>query len=76
MAKIWYDNLWRIEFYNKASAKDKVQDLNLNEVKLKVNNACKKDEKLTTNFEPSDDSDVMNKAYLFKKTVRNRWSDL
>ena len=27
----------------------------------------KKDEKVTTNFEPTDESDVINKAYLDEK---------
>ena len=47
--------------------KDKKQDTNKNQVKLKVNDASKKHKKLSTNFEPSDDSDVLNKAFLDKK---------
>ena len=30
MAYISYDKLWRSEFYNNVSAKDRVQDINLN----------------------------------------------
>ena len=30
----------------------------------------KKDEKLTTNFEPVDDSDVINKGYLDSKLLK------
>ena len=35
----------------------------------------KKDEKLTTNFEPTDDKDIVSKAYLDKKK-NDRWSYL
>ena len=41
-----------------------MQDSNLNQLKLKVNDTYKEDEKVTTNFEPSEDSDVINKAHL------------
>ena len=46
------------------SAKDRAQDINLNQLKLKVNATYRKDEETTTNFEPINDSDVLNKAYL------------
>ena len=42
MAYISFDNLWRSEFYNNVSAKDRVQDINLNQIKLKVNDTHKK----------------------------------
>ena len=51
MPYIGYDKLWRNELYNNASAETKVQDINLNQLKLKVNDTSKDDEKLTTNFE-------------------------
>ena len=41
-------------------------------MKLEVYDTYKKDEKITTNFEPIDDKDVINKAYLdenLKKVV-------
>ena len=59
--------MWRSELFNDVSAKDRVQDINLNQLKLKVNDTCKKDEKVTTKFKPSHDEDVKNKAYLDKK---------
>ena len=37
MPYISYDKLWRIEFYNIVSAKNKVQAININQFKLKVN---------------------------------------
>ena len=45
MAYISYDNLWRSELYNNVSAKDRFQDSNPNQLKLKVNDTYKKDEK-------------------------------
>ena len=49
------------------SARDRAQDINLTQSKLKVNNSYKKDEKVTTNFEASDPDDVINKSFLDKK---------
>ena len=45
MAYISYDISWRSDFYNNLSAKYRVQDINLNQLKLKVNNSYKKDKK-------------------------------
>ena len=47
--------------------KVKVQDIKLNQLKLKVSNTYRKDEKMTLNFKHSDDSGVINKAYLDEK---------
>ena len=44
MAYIGFDKLWRSEFSNNVSEKDRVQDKNLNQLKLKFNDAYKKDE--------------------------------
>ena len=44
--------------------------MNINNLKLEVHDAYKKDEKLTTNFEPVDDSDVINKGYLDSKLFK------
>ena len=67
MTYIGYDKLWRSEFYNNVSAKEKVRDINLNRSELKVNDTCKKDEKNKTIFEHSNDEDVINKVYLDQK---------
>ena len=64
MAYISYNKLWESEFDNIVSKRDKLQDSNINNLKLEVLHTCKKDEKLTTNFEAVKDSDVINKAYL------------
>ena len=63
MAYISYIILWESEFDGIVSKRDKLQHLNTNQLKFEVQDAYKKDEKLTTNFEPTDDKDV-NKAYL------------
>ena len=44
MAYISYHKLWRSDFYKNISAKDRVRDLNLNQLKLKVNDTYKKDD--------------------------------
>ena len=49
---ISYDKLWSSEFYNNVSAKISLQDTNPNQLKLKVNDFYKKDEKIITKFEP------------------------
>ena len=64
MAYISYNKLWESEFDNIVSKRDKLQDLNINNLKLEVHDTYKKDEKLTTNFEAVDDSDAINKGYL------------
>ena len=50
--------------------KDKVQDNSINQLKLEVHDTHKKDENITRNFEPTDDSDVINKAYIDKKFLQ------
>ena len=67
MAYISYNKAWESEFHNIVSKKDKVQDMNINQLKLEVRDTYKKDEKLITNFEPVDEKDVINKAYLDEK---------
>ena len=40
-----YIKLWKLEFDNVVSEKDKVQDLNINQLKLEVHDTYKKREK-------------------------------
>ena len=71
MAYISYNKVWESEFDGIVSKRDKLQDLNINQLKLEVHDTYKKDEKITTNFEPIDNTDVINKGYLdeeLKKT--------
>ena len=72
MAYISYNNIWESEFYNRVSAKDRVQGKIFNQLKLKVNDSYKKEEKLTTTFELFNDENVMNKAYQVKSFPKYR----
>ena len=63
MACISYKNLWESEFANIVSSKDKIQDININQLEIEVIDTYKKDEKISTSFKPTDDTDVRNKAY-------------
>ena len=62
MAHISYKKLWESEFDGIVSERDKLQDANINQLKLEVYDTYKKDEKITTNFEALDDKDVINKV--------------
>ena len=70
MAYISYEKMWESEFDGVVSKRDIIQDLNINQLKLEVHDSYKKDEKLTTNFEPVDKSDVINKGYLDSKLLK------
>ena len=70
MAYISYNKLWESEFDDVVSKRDKLQDLNINQLKLEVHDTYKKDEKITTNFEPVDNEDVINKGYLDEKLIK------
>ena len=67
MAYISYKKLWESEFDGIVSKRDKLQDININQLKLEVHDTYKKDEKVTTNFETVIDDDVINKAYPDEK---------
>ena len=70
MAYISYIKHWESEFDGIVSKRDKLQDLNISQLKLKVHDTYKKDEKLKTNFELVDDSDVINKGYFDSKLLK------
>ena len=70
MAYLSYNKLWESEFVGIACRKDKLQDLNINQLRLKVNEAYRKHERITTNFEAVNDEDVINKAYLDEKLLK------
>ena len=63
MTHIGYGNICRTEFYTIVSGKDTLENKNLNQLKLKVDDTHKKDEKITTNFETSKDKDDINKTF-------------
>ena len=70
MAYISYNRLWESEFDGIVSKRDKLQDLNINQLKLEVHDTYEKDEKITTNFEAVDNEDVINKGYLDEKLIK------
>ena len=70
MAYISYNRLWESEFDSIVSKRDKLQDSNINELKLEVHDTYKKDEKISTNFEPVDNEDIINKGYLDEKLLK------
>ena len=70
MAYISYNKLWESEFDGIVSKRDKLQDANISQLKLEVHDTYKKDEKITTNFEPVDNEDVINKGYLDSKLLK------
>ena len=70
MAYISYNKLWESEFDGIVSKRDRLQDSNFSQLKLEVHDSYKKDEKLTTNFEPNDNEDVINKGYLDSKLLK------
>ena len=70
MAYISYNKLWESEFDGNVSKRDKLQDLNINNLKLEIHDTYKKNEKITTNFEPVDNNDVINKGYLDSKLLK------
>ena len=67
MAYISYNKLWDSEFDGIVSKRDKLKDFNINQLKLEVYDTYKKDGKLTTDFQPTSDSNVINKAYQDEK---------
>ena len=70
MAYISFNKLCESEFDGIVSKRDKLQDLNINQIKLEVHDTYKKDGKITTNFEPINKEDVINKAYLDEKFLK------
>ena len=70
MAYISYNKLWESEFDAIVSKRDRLQDSNISQLKLEVHDTYKKDEKITTNFEPVDNGDVINKGYLDSKLLK------
>ena len=70
MAHVSYNKLWESEFDGIVSKRDKLQDANISQLKLEVNDTYKKDQKITTKFEPFDNEDVINKGYPYEKLLK------
>ena len=67
MAYISFKKLRVSEVDGIVSKRDKLQDANINQLKLEVHDTYKEDEYLITKFEAVDDEDVVNKSYLDEK---------
>ena len=67
MAYISYTEVWESESDHIFPEKDKMQDVNVNQFKLEIHDTYKRNEKITTNFEPIEDSDAINKTFIDKK---------
>ena len=70
MTYISYNKLWESELDGIVSKRDKLQDLNINQLKIDVHHTYKKDETKTTDFEAIDDEDVINKGYSDEKLLK------
>ena len=70
MAYISFKKGWESEFDGIVSKRDKLQDLNINQLKLEVHDTYKKDEITTTNFKAVNDPDVLNKAHLDENLLK------
>ena len=70
MVYISYNKLWESEFDGIVSKRDRLQDSNISQLKLEVHDTYKKDDKITSIFEPVNDSDVINKGYLDSKLIK------
>ena len=70
MAYISYNKVCGSEFDGIVSKRDKLQYSNINQLKLEVHDSYKKEERITTNFEPVDNDDVINKGYLDSKLLK------
>ena len=56
MAHVSYNKLWESDFDKIVSKRGKPQDLFINQLKLQLQDIYKEDDKIKTNFEPTDDS--------------------
>ena len=74
MSYISYNKLSENEFDNIVSKRDKLQELTIKKLKFEVPDSYRKDEKVTTDFVPTDNTDVKTKAYLDEKLVKNKRS--
>ena len=70
MAYLGKNIIWEIEFANTVFKKDKLQDMNTNQLKIEIYDIYKKAEKLTKKFKAVINSDVINKAYLDEKLLK------
>ena len=63
MTSISFGKILRNEFYKNVSARNRVQDKNPKQQKLKAKVTYKNDEKILTNFEPFNPENVIIKKF-------------
>ena len=73
MAYISHKKLWESKFDGIVPKRDKLRDLNFNQLKLEVQDTYKK---ITTIFKPVNDEAVIDKAYLDEELFKKRLSYL
>ena len=64
----------RSDFENIVPKKNKIQVMKFNQLGLEVHDTYKRDERITTNFEPDNNENIINKACFDEKTLRKKWS--
>ena len=65
-----YNKFWESQIDAIVSKRNRLQDLDKNQLNVEVHDTYKKDEKITTNLEPTDNADVINKAYLDENLLK------
>ena len=70
MAFISYNKLWESEYGGIVSKRDKLQDANINQLKLELHDTYKKGQNITTNSEAVANEDVINKGYIDSKLLK------
>ena len=73
MAYNSFNKLWENEFDNIVSKQDKVQDMNINQLKLEVHDIYKKDLK-NNRFYTCQRQSCYKQCLSRRKNIHNRWS--
>ena len=63
MAYKSYNKLWESEFDGIVSKGDKLQVININQLKLEVHDTFTKDKKITISLEPTNPEDIINEKF-------------
>ena len=72
MSYVRYNNLGESKINGIDSKREKLQDMKIIQVKLDIHDSFKEDKNLATNFERTDNTDVMNKSYLDENFLKKR----
>ena len=72
MVYMSYIKLMEGEFDGSVSKRDKIQDVSFSQLILEVHDTFKKVEKTTTNFQPTDNTDVIDKTHMDKNLSKTQ----